>query len=49
MNKEQAKKLSEFLLPNEELKNREELREILEKETSEELKKYLPLNQDSEY
>jgi len=33
----------DYLLPNGELKNREELRELLKDETTEEIKLYLPL------
>lgn len=49
MNKEQSERFSKFLMPDGELKNREELRALMEEETTEEVKRYLPLTQDEEY
>jgi len=49
MNEEQSEKFIDFLLPNRELKRREELKLLLKDETTEELKSCLPLDQDKEY
>ena len=49
MNEEQATKFADFLLPNGDLKNREELRELLKDETTDEVKRYMPLTQEEEY
>ena len=49
MNPEQSERFSNFLMPDGELKNREELRLLMEDETTDEVKRYLPLTQDEEY
>lgn len=49
MNKKQSEKFIDFLLPSGDLKNREELRSLLEQETTDEVKRYYPLVQEEEY
>ena len=49
MNKEQSNRFADFLLPNGDLRSREELRELLKDKTTEEMKRYLPLSQEEEY
>ena len=49
MNEEQPEKFIDFLLPNGDLKSREELREILKDKTTDEINRYLPLENGKEY
>lgn len=49
MNKEQSKKFADFLMPDGNLKSREELRALMEDETTDEVKRYSPLTQEEEY